>query len=367
MDIDVFTPEYQYLGIISTPTSIMYTEKFQSLGNFELHLPINQINTSLIKKDRVLLFDKVNQIAGIVGIIKKSKSTDSTDELVVTGNLCEEYLYRRICWGLYTKTGKASDIIKDMVTTQVISPEDPDRAIPDIILDPAKESVGPSVSFQSTGGVVGENIENLCSSNSLGFKMKFDATNKQMLFYVYKGTDRTIQQKIVPPCKFSSVYENILSLSYSLNSQDWRNVALVAGEGEGLERKMVSVGAGSGKYRKEVFVDARDLQSTNIDGMTISEDEYFEMLKQRGNSRLSELREAESFDCIVNSIGNIRYNKDYFLGDTVTISDAELNIQLNAVVTEAEHAYDSNGESLYITFGYGQMTLDQKLKTKVVG
>lgn len=366
MDIDVFTQDYEYLGVISTPTSIMYTEKFQTLGTFELHLPINPINTSLIKEENVLLFDKTEKIAGIIGIIRKTKANETTDELVVKGSLCEEYLYRRICWGLYSKSGKAADVIKDMVTTQVISPEDPDRAIPDIVIDPTRESVGPSVSFQNTGSVVGDNIEKLCGSNSLGFKMRFDASNKQMLFYVYEGTNRTIQQKLVPPCIFSSGYENILSSSYSSNSQDYRNVALVAGEGQGLERKMVTVGTASGKSRKEVFIDARDLQSTNTDGMTLSEDEYFELLKQRGNSKLSELKKTESFDCVVNAIGNVRYNKDYFLGDTVTISDAELGIQLNAVITEAEHAHDSNGESLYITFGYGQMTIDQKLKTKVV-
>lgn len=366
MDFYIFTQDYVPLGIVSTPTAVTYTEKFQSRGSFELYLPLNTDNISLMKKERVVLLDAARKLAGVIGIVKKEKASKDTNQLVVKGNLCEEYLYRRICWGLYDKTGKASAVIKDMVTTQVISPTDTNRAIADIVIDSTRADVGDSIVFQSTGGNVGENIEGICGANSLGFRLEYDAPNKQMPFYVYEGTDRTIEQSDVPPCIFSSNYENILSSSYTLNAQDSKNVGLVAGEGEGLARKTVSVGTASGKSRKEVFIDARDLQSTNSYGMTIPEAEYLQLLKQRGNEKMADLKETESFDCVVNTYGNIRYNEDYFLGDKVTIFDAELEIQLNAVITEVEHAFDSIGETIYITFGFGPLTLAQKLKAKVV-
>lgn len=366
MDFYVFTPEYVPLGVVSTPTAVTYTEKFQALGSFEMYLPLSVENIALMKKDRVVLLDAERHIAGVIGNIKKEKASKEVNQLSVRGNLCEEYLYSRICWGLYNKTGKASVVINDMVTTQVISPSDPVRAIPDIQLDPARIDLGASTPFQSTGGVVGTNIENICAANNLGFRLEYLPTDKKMRFFVYAGKDRTVDQNTVPPCIFSSDYENVLSSNYTLNVQDAKNVGLVAGEDSGAARKTVTVGSSSGKARKEVFIDARDLQSVNSDGMAIPDADYRALLTQRGNEKMALFKEAESFDCVVNVYGNIRYNEDYFLGDTVTIFDAELELQLNATITEVEHAFDSVGETIYITFGFGPLTLAQKIRAKVV-
>ena len=145
-----------------------------------------------------------------------------------------------------------------------------------------------------------------------------------------------------------------------------KNVALVAGEDSGVDRKTTSVGVASGKSRREYFVDARDIQSTNSDGMTISAEDYIALLKQRGTEKLADVRESQSFDCTVNTVGNIQYGQDYFLGDMVTVYDSLLNLQLNARISEVQHAFTSFGEEFYITFGFGPMTLTKKLRLKGV-
>ena len=99
MDFYIFTQDYVPLGIVSTPTAVTYTEKFQSRGSFELYLPLNTDNISLMKKERVVLLDAARKLAGVIGIVKKEKASKDTNQLVVKGNLCEEYLYRRISWG----------------------------------------------------------------------------------------------------------------------------------------------------------------------------------------------------------------------------------------------------------------------------
>ena len=198
--------------------------------------------------------------------------------------------------------------------------------------------------------MVGDNLIALCSPDNLGFRLRLELPNKRMVFKVYKGTDRTINQTEVAPCLFSYIFENMLESEYNLNTQDSRNVALVAGEGEGIERTYTTVGEVSGKSRKEIFVDARDLQ----------------VLKQRGSEKLAECRRVESFDGTINTQGNIRYGVDYFLGDKVTVFDSQLGIQLDAIITEAEHSYSSKGESLNLTFGFGPLTLTQKLKVRMM-
>lgn len=366
MDFYVFDPNYVLLGILSSPISVMYTEKYNDLGDFQISLPVDDTNRELIKSDNIILFDKEKGIAGIIGIISTDGEGNSAPEIVVKGKLIEEYLYRRICWGLFSVTETPDNIIYSMLNTQVISPTDADRRISDIVLSTAALKDSEKISYQSTGGNVGDNIASICVSNSLGFRLVYHPSDKQMLFELYKGADRTIEQRVLPQALFSTEYENILSTSYSLNTQDMKNVALIAGEDTGVNRKITSVGVAAGKSRREYFVDARDIQSTNSDGMTISADDYIALLKQRGTEKLADVRESQSFDCTVNTIGNIQYGVDYFLGDLVTIYDSLLHIQLNARISEVQHAFNSLGEELYITFGFGPMTLSKKLRLKGV-
>ena len=341
MDFYVFDQDYTLLGILTSPISVTYTEKYNDLGDFQVNLPVDEINRELIKSDNVILFDKEKGIAGIIGIISSDGESDDSPQIVAKGKLIEEYIYRRICWGLFSMTETPENIIYSMLTQQVISPTDPDRAIADIVLKESTLAETQKISYQNTGGKVGDNIASICASSGLGFRLSYNPGNKQMLFELYEGDDRTIEQRVFPQALFSTEYENILS-------------------------KTTSVGVASGKSRREYFVDARDIQSTNSDGMTISTEDYIALLKQRGTEKLADVRESQSFDCTVNTVGNIQYGQDYFLGDMVTIYDSLLNLQLNARISEVQHAFTSFGEELYITFGFGPMTLAKKLRLKGV-
>lgn len=366
MDFYVFDQDYALLGILASPISVTYTEKYNDRGDFQVNLPVDEINRELIKSDNVILFDKEKGIAGIIGIISTDGETDDSPQIVAKGKLIEEYIYRRIVWGLFSITETPEKIVHSMLMTQVISPTDPNRAIADIVLKASALAEVQKISYQNTGGNVGDNIASICASSGIGFRLSYHPSDKQMLFELYEGNDRTIEQRVLPQALFSTEYENIMSTSYNLNTQDMKNVALVAGEDSGTDRKTTSVGVASGKSRREYFVDARDIQSTNSDGMTISAEDYIALLKQRGTEKLADVRESQSFDCTVNTVGNIQYDQDYFLGDMVTVYDSLLNLQLNARISEVQHAFTSFGEELYITFGFGPMTLTKKLRLKGV-
>lgn len=366
MDIYVFDSGYKKLGILQSPLSVSYTDKFKVRGEFSVSIALSNFNADLVKKDNYLLFDKSAGIAGVIDKWLKDTQEGEAPKITITGGLCDTFLYRRIVWGQYIKSGSSVDIVEDLVRTQVIEPEDPKRAIPDIEIVSTMESRGSSIQYQNTGGNVGEAVEDLCSSDGFGFAMRFDAIAKKMIFQVVKGTDRTKGQKEVAPCIFSQQYENILGSNYEENYSTYKNVALVAGEGEGQQRKYVTTGDAevSGKQRCEVFVDARDLQSTNGD-TTIPVEEYEAMLDQRGKEQLDTLRPVVNFDCTVNTEGNIKYGVDFFLGDKVSIEDSNFG-ELDAEISEVQTVYDSTGKTLYITFGYNQLSLAKAIKAKVV-
>lgn len=365
MDIFVFDSNYKAVGVLESPTSISYIRRSKAAGEFAVTIPITDFNSELVKKDNILLFEESEGIAGVIDKFKKKLSQDNAPVIEISGGLCEKYIYKRIIWGQYVKSGTITDIVKDLVTTQVISPSDEKRAISDIEINDEVQDKGESIRYQNTGGVVGTAVEELCSTGDVCFGMKYDYNNKKMVFNLFKGIDRTKGQDQNAPCIFSKEYENILESNYEENYTSYRNVALVAGEGEGENRKYVTAGNDSlkGKQRHEVFVDARDLQKS--DGTsTIPDDEYEGMLLQRGKEQLETLQPVLNFDCTINTIGNWIYGRDYFLGDKVTIEDLQI---LDAEITEVEVAYDSSGgQSLYITFGYNQLSLAKAIKAKVV-
>ena len=109
----------------------------------------------------------------------------------------------------------------------------------------------------------------------------------------------------------------MISESYEQSDFDERNVVLVAGEGEGTDRELVTLGSGSGLNRKELYVDARDLQSEN-DDVVMTAAEYRQALTERGQSKLAEHQPILILDGDINVHNQLyEYGVDYDLGDIV--------------------------------------------------
>lgn len=124
--------------------------------------------------------------------------------------------------------------------------------------------------------------------------------------------------------------------------------------------------APTGLSRRELWVDARDLQS----GEEGSEDqltpeEYAAALTTRGREKLAEKQLVQSFSAGVRMEGAaFAYGQDYHLGDTITVTDRQLGVTVEAVVTGAEYADTADGQSMNLTLGYSQPTLPQIIARK---
>lgn len=365
-DFYVFDKDMNIVGIMPNIISLVYKEKHQGIGDFEMQVALTKETVKMSQTENIIVFDYDKGIAGVIGKIEEQINSEG-NRLNISGNLCEEYLSRRICWGLYSKTGLPSQIISDMVNVNIISPTDDNRKIDNFEDITGTIEGEKSISFQSTGGILSENIVSICEANDLGFRLKVDLINKKLKYETYKGIDRTINQNKVPQCVFSLEFENITSALYSKNVKDSKNVFLVAGEGEGKDRKTVTVGDTNlkGKERIEYFVDARDLQSVDDEGATIPENEYLQMLTQRGEESKSEYKVVENFECEINPFGNLVYDKDFFLGDKVTAIIDLFNLKIDVIITEASHTITYEGESVSFTFGYSALTLTNKLRKMV--
>lgn len=363
MKLEVFSQEIVPVGSVDAFTALRWTEKYDKCGSFELWCPATPENAEMLKEDNLLWTG--SKSVGVIEIIQRNLTQQNAVEINVRGRLIECYLGTRTVWDMYTATNKSvSDIMREIVIINCIRPTNPDRIIPMLRLNPNQKQYGSKISIQRTGSDVLSVQEELSSSHGLGFSVDFSPREKSLEFSVLNGIDRTINQSIVTPVVFSSDTEDILSSTYFHNKNNLKTLALVAGYGEGAARKKTTVGSGSGLRRKELFVDARDLQETDVNGFVIPEAEYIKMLVQRGSEYLSERKDIENFDAVIKSFGEQQYvyGVDYNKGDLVTVQDKILGITVNARITEVERVYDQNGYSLNLVFGYSQPTLNNKLK-----
>ena len=364
---------FDSLGEINKYTSLIWPDKFNGYTSFELNAPVTPENRNLIKKGNIIWCGGNN--ACIIEIIQSDMNENGQKTYKVKGRTLEMLLTTRIIWGTYNCVGKySSTAMYEIVDKQCVNPTDSYRKIP--FLECAEDKqLGKIISFQKTGGEVYDAVESIATDAGLGFDILFRPREKKLIFKVTEGVDRTVfstSGDVSNLVIFSTDLEDILSSSYYTNDQDVKTLAYVSGEGEGTDRIYITSGntATKGLLRREMYVDARDLQSkvSNEDGTItqISDDDYRDMLNDRGTEKLAECITAESFEAKMRVIGNIQYKYgiDYNKGDKVIIQDTELGVQVIGKVTEVSENYDDEYE-LIITFGYSYPTLIQKVKRQI--
>lgn len=121
----------------------------------------------------------------------------------------------------------------------------------------------------------------------------------------------------------------------------------------------------SGLFRREIFIDARDLQSDADPDNPMNPEEYAALLVNRGKQKLAEKQLVRSFSAEVRTYNpTYQYGVDFQLGDTITVTDEQLGITVNAVVQGAERSVGPHGESFMLELGYGQPTIFDILQRK---
>ena len=361
---------FENIGEVNQYDSLIWPDKFNGYASFELWAPITEENSEYFKKGNILWCGGDN--AAVVEIVKSAIDDKGTKTFNVKGRTLEMFLTTRIIWGTYNASNKyASTAMYDIVNQNCINPTNVSRKIPYLECAEDKQ-LGGKMSVQKTGGDVYDAITTIAGSKDLGFNMLFRPKEKKLIFEVVAGVDRTIEQSEVDPVEFSTDLEDILSSSYYTNNQDEKNVAFIQGEGDGASR--ISQISGNNELkgfdRKELYVDARDLQSetVNEDGTTTSltPDEYKAALINRGDDKLSECEVTETFEAQIRVFGDIQYEfgKDYQKGDKVTVRDRQLNVVVSARITEVEEDFDDE-YALVLTFGYSYPTIMQKVKRQI--
>lgn len=363
--------KFEIVGELTDFTSLIWPESYNKLSTFELWAPITEANKLLLKEDFVLW--KGGDNAFKIEIIKAERNDDGEKTYHIKGRSLEAVLLDRGNLETYNITSQtyASSILYDLVNKNCINTTNISRKIP-YLVNAVDSLLGAQITYQKTGGQIYNIINTLAVEQDLGFKIVFDYANQQLIFTVYNNKDRSLNQNVNDVVFISSDFDDILSSEYYKNLQELKNVAFVHGELTDTGRSSFLSGEInlSGFKRKELYIDARDLQSevtTNGTTTTLTQAEYEALLNQRGLEYLADNCIVETFDAVIRAsqFSAYQYGTDYFLGDYITFEDYELSVAARAQVLSVEEQYSTDYE-LNIVFGIQMPTLISKLKSMII-
>lgn len=345
----VLNMNFEAVGLIDSFKSAIWTDRYQECGDFEIMTFPDKTIMDVMRTDYYLVNPSSKHTMIIEGR-EVDTDIDEGDYFIVTGRSLESILSRRVVWTQTSLEGNLQNGIKQLLTDAFISPTVSERKVPNFVFKESTDERITSLTMEAqyTGDDLYEVIKDLCTANDIGFRITLDESNN-FVFELYKGDDRSYDQTENPYVIFSPSFDNIIDSQYAETSKEYKNVALVGGEGEGPERKYTSVGTTSGLLRREIFTDARDASSENEDGTKFTTEEYNNILAARGQKDLDANKYAKTFEGEVDATRGFVYDQDFFLGDIVQVED-EYGMEGSSLVSEIIWSEDEDGYKCYPTF-----------------
>lgn len=344
----ILNQNFENVALIDVFESMLWTDRYSSPGDFELYTsPNDEIVKFCIPGYYV--WNSESEHVMIIENLKIESNAEQGNHISVTGRSLESLLDRRIIWDQTQLSGNLQQGIKKLINDAIISPAIPIRNIPNFDFIDSTDTYILEQTFEAqyTGDSLLTVISEICDTVEIGFKITLSNDNR-FQFQLYNGIDRTYEQSVNPYVIFSPRFENVINSNYLEAYENFKNVALVAGEDNGADRRRFIVGEVEGLERKELYVDARDIQS-EVYGNQVSPTTYNANLEQRGKEKLTEHQVLKSFEGQMETTILFKYGKDFYMGDVVQIEN-EYGMNGTARVIEFIWSYSTSGYEMYPTF-----------------
>ena len=343
MDLYIANTNFELVGVTDSYTSLIWTERYNDCGDFEIMISANDKNIDILQNGYYIKRTDTDKV-GVVETKTTQTNEETGDYIIVSGRMLESVLDRRIVWQQTTLNGSINECIRRLLLENAISPSESARKIPNFTFVTQEEFEG-RVEMQITGDSLLTAVLDICKMFGLGFKVILSTANV-ITACLYKGVDRSYQQTENSYVEFSPNFDNLISSNFITSTQNYKNVALIAGEGEGLDRRTSSVGTAEGMNRYELYVDARDISSNEG---KIAEQEYKKLLDERGKEKLLECLTETYFEADIEPQFMFQYRKDYTLGDVVILKNQN-GITAYPKVVEIIESEDETGYKVVPTF-----------------
>ena len=390
----IFNENLRRVGSLRKYEMAQWNNKFRDIGTFSINARYVDENLFLLDKTKtyyVLLYmsndktksDSWNTLHNVFGKIEKvskenEEDADYPSTIKIEGRLMPFLFSKRVIAGTFDyKNMELIAYVTDLITR--CFEKNTERYV-DMNISYQKDNKvyeDTLITKQITGGQLWEEMSDYFEQYKLGIVIapKINKTFELSSVYgehlsglsnvagfevlIKTGVDRT-RGNGLNTVIFSKSLSNIKRASYSYDSESDMNVAYIAGEGEGAERKWYEIQKDSENKksawnREELWIDARDIQSEGEDDTTLTDEEYNKLIEQRAYEKFQENAVMDEYSATVNEYNQrYVYMRDYDLGDWVTIQDRDLGIEIDAQIVEVTTTLQNNETINDITFEYGK-------------
>lgn len=346
-----------WVGYFEKVISVQWLEKWTEPGEFKMEMELTEHNAKLYDEAySVLSSDSETRM--VICHSEGVQDDEPVGTLSIRGFSWLGWLSRRIIRGgtyMLTNVEAAIYLIALMGTGDVITNDTP-------------QGLPATTSKQVSYGDMMTTIKELCDVSGYGVICRHNYPSVSGVpipkpltdtLTVEKGIDRTSANLPFFIGVLSDANGTLRSVQVSAGWEDYRNLAQVAGQDEGVDRRVIDVWFDVGGERPqgrdllEMHVDARDLQQTYIDDngneQTMTDAEYDELLRQRGLEKLQETISTVEIVAVPNS-NTLQYGKDFNMGDWIEVQLTQFNmVRMKARVEEVNHVHEAEQQDVLLT------------------
>lgn len=363
MQIIVLDENYDALGTVSVFNTLIWDRRYYEPGVFELHAPVTYFS---MFRDGKYVYRNDRTELGVIEDFSYVQDDNGRRYCFAKGRFFESRMNERVIYPMFNMSGKPGAICRSLMQKYITSPSVSNRKISNIDLATAS-TTGTSMEIQNLGDFLGDKMYEILKTQEMSFRFAFNYQTNRLTFETWQGKDRRDSQSTNSWAVFSNSFYNIKNINYEMVDSTYKNYAYVAGEGEGTDRTVVEVDirSSTSEKRRELFVDARDLQSkySDEDGIehSYTTTEYKAMLQQRGLEKLSEYLTLETARSDIDPNSNLIYLEDFDLGDLCTYQNLDVGIQCDRRITNIQEIYEGSKFTLNVTFGEDEASTITKI------
>ncbi|MFW5437122.1 siphovirus ReqiPepy6 Gp37-like family protein [Paenibacillus apiarius] len=348
--VRILDTDFNLLGEIDNYESLQLTRRFYRPGEFEMHIHIGKRHADQLLHDRVLYVNNQPHKSMIIQYREITQDDKGIETLVVRGPTLGGVLDRRVTvTDNYDRIrGPAETVLKHYVQRHIVDGIYPERKIPFFVCTPDQQR-GKETPWQSRFEPLDKVVQEVSEWCDIGWLVRLDFESKKWVFDVLEGRNLTTSQRTLPPVIFSHEYDNIQSQQYVNSFQQHKNVGYAGGKGEEEDRLIQMVGIASGFDRREVFMDC----SSAEDAVELTD---------LGERKLSEYKRIQTYNGMILDTGSFQYEKDWDLGDRVTLQNKRWALTMDSRITEVKEIYEP-ASKIEIALGDEIPTITKYVKT----
>lgn len=360
MELNVYTQDMTKIGMIDAIDTLIWTRRFRQPGEVALQVPFSAGALELLQVGHILMQagrDEAMQIS----YINMAKDANGRDTIEAQGESLLAWLGWRVVRGqIITSDLTAQQILKRLVAENVTSPTEAARKLPGVRLSDRADYADDATEYQSDADMtVLDCVTALMDTSKLGARVVTDADAKTHTIDFMRGRDLTDGSE--SPCIFSVDFGNLGEQNYTHSTQNYKTMAYINGSDIVSTRNDDLTGFD----RREMIVNASDIAQTyDEDGneITLTFEQVEQKLQQRAQEELEQNIVEQTFTGAVNQVGALQYRTDFDIGDKVTCIYNRWGVTVDTTVTEIVETYQSNRETVTVTFGDGTPSLIQRLR-----